>query len=119
MGTWIGFYLTLPLAILSGMLVFQIHRKRQEVYARLSFKSLDVRIAFQLMMVGFVVLAIPRLYDTLGFTELSTMLSILSGSVTTVLMLAAFVFLNAIAYGPDNWLYYHLPSNYFGEEAYL
>ncbi|MFB6204175.1 MAG: hypothetical protein ABEJ75_00855 [Candidatus Nanohaloarchaea archaeon] len=119
MGTWIGFFLTLPLAVLSGLLVFQIHRKREEVYARLSFKSLDVRIAFQLVMVGFIVLAIPRMYDALGLRGLTTLLSVLSGSITTVLMVAAFVILDAIAYGPDNWVYYRLPSNYFGEEAYL
>jgi hypothetical protein len=116
MATMIGAYMTVPLVLLSGLFLLQILRSQQKSYARLSFKAFDVRVSFQMMMLGFVVLAFSRVPDFLGLASLNLTVSLIAGSTSTVLMTAAFVILNSVVYGPDNFLYYHLPSNYLGSE---
>lgn len=112
--------MTVPLVLLSGLFIFQIIRSQEKSYARLSFKAFDVRVSFQLMMLGFVILAFGRVFDLLGREALNYIFSVISGSTATVLMTAAFIILNSVVYGPDNFLYYHLPSNYFGsDERYV
>ncbi|MFB6115794.1 MAG: hypothetical protein ABEK04_05940 [Candidatus Nanohalobium sp.] len=102
--------------VLSGMFIFKIVSDMQKSFARMGFKSYDMRVSFQLVMLGFLVLAASRVFDLLGREGLNLIISVICGSIATVLMTAAFVILNAVVYGPDNFLYYHLPSNYFGDE---
>lgn len=102
--------------VLSGLFMLQILRKREESFARMSFKSYDVRIALQLIMLGFLVLAISRVFDFMGLQQLNFVASVIGGSIATVLLTLAFLILNAVVFGPGNFLYYRLPSNYFGDE---
>lgn len=116
----IGAYMTLPLILLSGLFILQIVREKQKSYARLSFKALDVRVSFQMIMLGFVVLAFSRVPDFLGLPHLNYLVSLAAGITATVLMTGAFLILDAVVYGPENPLYYRLPSNYFGgEDRYI
>lgn len=116
MGTWIGAYLSLPLVLLSGLFMLKVVRDSQKAYARMSFKSLDVRISLQMMIAGFTVLAFSRIFDVLGFESLDFLVSVFAGSMATVLLTGAFLILNIVVYGPENRFYYRLPSNYLGDE---
>jgi len=115
-GTWIGAYFTVPLVVLSGMFMLQIVNESQKSFARMSFKSYDIRVSFQLFMIGFLILAGSRVFDFLGLEQLNLIASVIMGSTSTLLLTAAFIILNSIVYGPENFMYYHLPSNYFGDE---
>lgn len=118
MGTWIGAYLSLPLVMLSGFFMLKIVTDSQKSYARMSFKSLDMRWSLQLMMAGFIILASSRVFDVIGLETFNYHVSLMAGSSATVLLTVAFLILNIVVYGPENRLYYHLPSNYLGEEGH-
>lgn len=96
--------------------MLQIWRRREESFARMSFKSYDVRIALQLIMFGFLILAFSRVFDLIGLQSLNFVASVIAGSIATVLLTIAFMILNGVVYGPKNILYYRLPSNYFGDK---
>lgn len=98
------------------MFMLQIVKESQKSFARMSFKSYDIRISFQMFMVGFLVLASSRVFDFLGLEQLNLIASVIMGSASTLLLTAAFIILNSVVYGPKNFMYYHLPSNYFGDE---
>lgn len=108
--------MSLPLVLLSGLFMLKVVSDSQKAYARMSFKSLDVRISLQMMMAGFTVLALSRIFDVLGLESLDFIASIIGGSLATVLLTLAFLILNIVVYGPENRFYYRLPSNYLGDE---
>lgn len=116
MATWIGAYLTAPLVLVSGLFMYKVVTDQQKSYARMSFKSFDVRFALQLIMFGFLVLSVGRVYDFAGFQRLNFVASVLTGSIATVLITAAFLILNGVVYGPKHFLYTHLPSNYLSRD---
>ncbi|MDY6777856.1 MAG: hypothetical protein SVU32_04260 [Candidatus Nanohaloarchaea archaeon] len=109
-GIWFGILISLPLPLLSLLLVHRLREATPQSLIFLSLRSRDTSHAMRSFTFGFITLLILRLYYLITPGEVSIAISSIIGTTTSLSITAGLIVLNIIVRGPQTGLYVYLPT---------